>query len=146
MEHVCQTMKIRETRSSSKTVCVRLDNIHVLVDIHIDPDSGGDVNVMDEHQLKALINCPQTYPPTIQDQVKHLATLPPSERGILHNYLQPDLWETSDVHHCGRKNQLTSFAQPYYHHRIGDDCNTTWWLLNPNEWNENKGGNHIMPN
>ena len=99
VEHVFQAIKIRETRSLFQdSVCkVRRHTVHV--DIHIDPDSGADVNVMDEYmyQLKALIHR-TAHKPTLQpskDQVKHLATLPSSERGIQYNHSQLDLWDTS---------------------------------------------------
>ena len=44
--------KITNNPSTKKTMIVQLDD----VDVEIEPDSGSDVNLMDEHQFKALSN------------------------------------------------------------------------------------------
>ena len=47
-----QTKKISNTSNTKKTILIRLDD----VDVEVEPDSGSEVNLMDEHQFKALVN------------------------------------------------------------------------------------------
>ena len=52
VEHLKDVKKIQEQDNYRKTVILRIDN----VDIRVEPDSGADVNLMDEHQFKALVH------------------------------------------------------------------------------------------
>ena len=55
------TLNVKEISApgmKTKTVTVRLDD----VDVQVEPDSGADVNLMDEHQFKALLHRTKTKP------------------------------------------------------------------------------------
>jgi hypothetical protein len=51
VKHI-EIKQIQQAENHNKTVMVRIDD----VDTHVEPDSGADVNIMDEHQFKALQN------------------------------------------------------------------------------------------
>ena len=50
MEHLKDVKKIQKQDNYRKTVILRIDD----VDMRVEPDSGADVSLMDEHQFKAL--------------------------------------------------------------------------------------------
>ena len=62
--------KVSDTPDSDKTITVRLDD----VDVKVEPDSGADINLMDEHQFKALANRSKTKL-TLQPSKAKLSTL-----------------------------------------------------------------------
>ena len=51
VRHIKQVKKVK-TNLNTKTVTVKVEDI----DVRVEPDSGAEVNVMDEHQFKALTN------------------------------------------------------------------------------------------
>ena len=53
VEHLKDVKKIQEQDNYRKTVILR---IYDDVDMRVEPDSGADVNLMDEHQFKTLVH------------------------------------------------------------------------------------------
>ena len=51
-EHLKQAKNIKSVKEYNKTISLRLDD----VDLRIEPDSGADVNIIDEHQFKAFVH------------------------------------------------------------------------------------------
>ena len=52
VEHLEDVKKIQEQGNYRKTVILRIDD----VDMRVEPNSGAGVNLMDEHQFKALVH------------------------------------------------------------------------------------------
>lgn len=69
VRHLKQVKKIK-TYHESRTVSVKIED----VDVRVEPDSGAEVNVMDEHQFKALANRSSVKPTLHPSRVK-LSTL-----------------------------------------------------------------------
>ena len=68
--HLRQAKKIKNADSLNRTVSVRLDD----VDVEMEPDSGADVNIMDEHQYKAFVHR-TNYQPLLEPSKIKLNTL-----------------------------------------------------------------------
>ena len=67
VKHLQQVKKIKQQNvNDSKTLMVQIDD----VDVRVEPDSGADVNIMDEHQFKALINRSNNHPTLAQSKTK----------------------------------------------------------------------------
>ena len=52
VNHLSQMRKVQSISNISKTVSLSMND----VDVRVEPNSGANVNIMDEHQFKALIN------------------------------------------------------------------------------------------
>ena len=64
--HSFQAKKIKATQRQKPTVTVRLDH----VDTRMEPDSGAEVNLMDEHQFQALLHRTEHKPTLEPCQIK----------------------------------------------------------------------------
>jgi len=69
-EHMKRIRNIKNEDEQSKMITLRI----IDVDVKIEPDSGADVNIMDEHQFKALVHRSQTKIHLQKSRVK-LSTL-----------------------------------------------------------------------
>ena len=69
-EHLKQAKNIKSMTEHNKTITLRLDD----VDVRIEPDSGADVNIMDEHQFKAFVHRSKETKQLTKSKVK-LSTL-----------------------------------------------------------------------
>ena len=70
VHHMSQIKKIKSSNSMSKTIALTMNEI----DVRVEPDSGADVNLMDEYQFKALVHRSETKPVLQSSQMK-LSTL-----------------------------------------------------------------------
>jgi hypothetical protein len=70
MDAIEDLKKVRKERKTGKTVTVRIDD----VDVQVEPDSGADENIMDEHQFKALIHRSKDHQ-TLKESRTKLSTL-----------------------------------------------------------------------
>ena len=52
VQHLKQARRVKEASTTDKKITLRIDD----VDVQVEPDSGAAVNLMDEHQFKALIH------------------------------------------------------------------------------------------
>ena len=52
VNHLGTVKHVKSISSTPRTVAMRMND----VDVRVEPDGGADVNVMDEHQFKALSN------------------------------------------------------------------------------------------
>ena len=65
VRHLKQVKKIKSD-DKDRTLIVKIDN----VDVEVEPDSGAEVNVLDEHQFKALTNRASTKPTLASSRTK----------------------------------------------------------------------------
>ena len=69
VNHLGTVKYVKSISSTPRTVAMRMNN----VDVRVEPDSGADVNVMDQHQFKALSNRPKKI--TVEASRMKLRTL-----------------------------------------------------------------------
>ena len=70
VHHMSQIKKVKISSGMSKTVALKMNEI----DVRVEPDSGADVNLMDEYQFKALLHRSEMKPALQSSQMK-LSTL-----------------------------------------------------------------------
>ena len=103
-EHLKRAKSIKSVKEHNKTITLRLDD----VDVRIQPDSGADVNITDEHQFKAFVHCSkktkQLHKRDEQVKVKHAAEQATRDRRIQCNSEEQDPRSTSNVCRSQRKN------------------------------------------
>ena len=100
------------------------------VDVRAEPDSRAEVNVLDEHQFKALTNR-SNVKLTLQPSRVKLSTLQ-SElpmKGVYSHHKEPDLWSSRKICCDQRKNQLPTPHQQKYPSRAGYVTDQRRWLF-----------------
>ena len=75
----------------------------------MEPDSGAEVNLINEHQFQVLLY--RTNIRALTDEAQHAATLSQDKREIRNGYSQSNLWKTRNIRLSKWKDKLTTTPQ-----------------------------------